>query len=100
MHLVYTTRTSGFDRDKSYRNPRFFEKIEKAEKVTIEGDYPAIVKAYKDAEIDIEEEKQPQQEPSKDLTKLTVDELRAYLTEKGIGFDKSAKKDELLKLAQ
>lgn len=44
--IVYTTRIDGFDREKSYRNPNFFDKPEKCNEVTIEGNYPDIVEAY------------------------------------------------------
>ncbi len=37
-------------------------------------------------------------EKEKDFSKLTVNELKEFLTVKGISFDKNAKKEQLLKL--
>ncbi|MFT0140779.1 hypothetical protein ACEK07_46140 [Alcanivoracaceae bacterium MT1] len=55
MHVVYTKRTSNFEKGKHYRNPEYFGRIEpRAEKVTIEGDFPAIVAAYESREIEVE----------------------------------------------
>ena len=44
---------------------------------------------------------QPKSEPSKqeDVTKMTVEQLRQYLTEKGVEFASDAKKENLLALA-
>ena len=44
---------------------------------------------------------QPKSEPSKqeDVTKMTVEQLRQYLTEKGVEFASDAKKADLLALA-
>ena len=48
MEIIYTTRTTGFERGKSYRNPAFFDgKPERgATSVVVEGDWPEIAKAY------------------------------------------------------
>lgn len=55
MHVIYTTRTSGFERGKHYRNPEHFGRIEpRAELVTVEGSYPAVVAAYEAAGIEVE----------------------------------------------
>lgn len=55
MHVIYTTRTSGFERGKHYRNPEHFGRIEpRAEVVTVEGSYPAVVAAYEAADIEVE----------------------------------------------
>lgn len=44
---------------------------------------------------------QPKSEPPKqeDVTKMTVEQLRQYLTEKGVEFASDAKKENLLALA-
>ncbi len=55
MELVYTTRTSDFETGKHYRNPIYFEEVERlASKVTIEADYPHIKQAYEKAGIEVE----------------------------------------------
>lgn len=59
-HYVYTRRESGFEHGKDYRNPRFFERpYPDAESVEVEGDYPEIVKAYKEAGVAVVGRKGP-----------------------------------------
>jgi len=53
MELIYTTRVTGFEQGKQYRNPHFFDKVEKVGSVVIEGDYPAIKAAYETAGIKV-----------------------------------------------
>ncbi|SEN65083.1 hypothetical protein [Halomonas caseinilytica] len=55
MEFVYTTRTSGFESGKQYRNPRFFDRPDpKATSVVIEGEWPAIKAAYEKADVKVE----------------------------------------------
>lgn len=55
MHVVYTKRTRDFEEGKHYRNPEYFARIEpRAEKVTIEGEFPAIAAAYKKAGVEVD----------------------------------------------
>lgn len=100
MHIVYTKRITGFDNDKTYRNPAYFDKPEKAAKVTIEGNYPKIEEAYKEAKIAVEVINQKMQEEATDLTKLSIDELKKRLADAGITFEDNAKKNDLIKLLQ
>lgn len=54
MELIYTTRTTGFEPGKKYRNPRFFAGPERAAKsVVIEGDWPQVKAAYEKREVDV-----------------------------------------------
>lgn len=98
MKVVYTENPKK-ERDTVYRDPKmFYGVITKATEVIVEGDYPTIIEAYKDVGIEVKHS-----EPSSnstDLTKLSVDELKKRLADAGIEFDKSAKKDELIKLIQ
>lgn len=54
MELIYTTRRSDFDPRKHYRNPEYFERVDRrADAVVIEGDYPNIKKAYEAAKVKV-----------------------------------------------
>lgn len=47
MELIYTDQQSGFEPNKHYRNPLYFERAENGvSKVIVHGDYPAVVQAY------------------------------------------------------
>ncbi|MEE4683638.1 CTP synthase [Pseudomonas alliivorans] len=55
MELVYSNQRGDFDPNKRYRNPDLFRNVERGvTKVTVVGDYPEIVDAYKAVEIDVE----------------------------------------------
>lgn len=101
MELIYTTRTTGFEGNKHYRNPMYFERPERqAKTVKIEGDFPKIVSAYQKigVAVDIITELPKGAEKELDISKLKVDELKAKLTEKGISFEPNAKKEDLIAL--
>lgn len=54
MHLIYTSRTSGFSDGENYRNPKYFTSPDKrATSVSIEGDYPEVAKAYESAGVKV-----------------------------------------------
>ena len=60
MELIYTTRRSGFEPGKHYRNPRFFVAPEHgATRVVIEGDYPTIASAYEGAGVSVKKPEAP-----------------------------------------
>lgn len=99
MEIVYTERVTDYDKSKWYRNPLYFERPEKADKVTIDGDYPEIEEAYRALGVEVVViGKESKANDADDLTKLTTDELRKRLDEAGIEFDKSAKKAVLIEL--
>ena len=57
MEFVYSNQKADFDPNKRYRNPDLFRNVERGvTKVTVVGDYPEIVDAYKAVEIDVEVE--------------------------------------------
>jgi hypothetical protein len=57
MELVYSNQRGDFDPNKRYRNPDLFRNVERGvTKVTVVGDYPEIVEAYKAIEIDVDVE--------------------------------------------
>ncbi|MGX4728065.1 hypothetical protein [Pseudomonas corrugata] len=98
MELTYSAQTSDFDPDKRYRNPQYFDKPESGvTKVTVVGNWPAVVEAYKTAkvELDVIEAGGPAET---DPTKMGVADLRAWLTAQGIEFDPKAPKAEIQKL--
>lgn len=53
MELIYTTRESGFETGKQYRNPLYFDRIEKCTSVLLDGDFPAVQKAYEAAGVPV-----------------------------------------------
>jgi hypothetical protein len=62
MELVYSNQRGDFDPNKRYRNPDLFRNVERGvTKVTVIGDYPEIVDAYKalEVEVDVETRKTP-----------------------------------------
>lgn len=71
MELIYTTRRSGFEPGKHYRNPRYFDRPEQAAtSVVLDGDYPNIAQAYKAFNVPVhasqsETKAKPQAEPEK-----------------------------------
>lgn len=57
MELVYSNQKGDFDPSKRYRNPDLFRNVERGvTKVTVVGDYPEIVEAYKALDVDVEVE--------------------------------------------
>lgn len=46
MELIYTTRLMGFEPGKNYRNPRYFDRVEQADSVLLDGDFPLVREAY------------------------------------------------------
>lgn len=57
MELVYSNQKTDFDPNKRYRNPDLFRNVERGvTKVTVVGDYPEIVEAYKALEVDVDVE--------------------------------------------
>lgn len=70
----------------------FFGVISGATHVTVEGDHPNIVEAYRKAGIKVETDSDSAET---DPHKMNVPELKEWLTAKGIDFDASAKKPDL-----
>jgi len=78
---------------KLYRSPsEFFGVISSATHVTVEGDHPRIVEAYRKAGIKVEADGDSAET---DPLKMKVPDLKDWLTSKGIEFDASAKKEDL-----
>ena len=46
MELIYTTRNADFEPGKQYRNPTYFDRVEPADSVVLDGDFPAVREAY------------------------------------------------------
>lgn len=54
MELTYSNQLQGFDSDKRYRNPEHFDKPEAGvTSVLVIGDWPNVVSAYEDADVDV-----------------------------------------------
>ena len=54
MELTYSNQLQGFDPDKRYRNPEHFDKPEAGvTSVLVIGDWPSVVSAYEDADVDV-----------------------------------------------
>lgn len=53
--IVYSTQRTGFDPTKVYRNPRYFERAmaDGVSRVTVVGDWPSVVAAYKAAGVEV-----------------------------------------------
>ena len=122
MRLLYTKRIAGMPKGFSIRNPDYFLKPENGvEHVTIEGNHPAIVEAYEKEGVSVEvagnqvaegagifdpvtstfsKEKALDAPASKALDDMSLDELKAHLTELGVEFTAKATKPQLLKLAK
>ncbi len=98
MELIYTKQRTGFEPGKFYRHPDLFRAIERGvTKAVVVGDHPAIVDAYKAANVDVEvlsgntAESQPETDPAK----MNKADLQAWLTAQGIQYDPAAKVPEL-----
>lgn len=126
MRLLYTKRITGLPEGFSIRNPDYFLKPENGVgHVTIEGKCPAIVEAYEKEGVPVEAAGGKAAEPVaapesaasdadkaevevvelgqstvKELSDMSVDELKAHLTELGVEFTAKATKPQLLKLAK
>lgn len=122
MRLLYTKRIAGLPEGFSIRNPDYFLKPENGAKhVTIEGEYPDIVEAYEKEGVSVEvagnqaakaagifdpvtatfsKEEALDEPASKALDDMSVDELKAHLTELGVEFTAKATKQQLLELAK
>lgn len=122
MRLLYTKRIAGLPDGFSIRNPDYFLKPENSvEHVTVEGEYPDIVEAYEKEGVPVEvagsqaakaagifdpvtatfsKEEALDEPASKALDDMSVDELKAYLTELGVEFAAKATKPQLLELAK
>jgi hypothetical protein len=94
MKVIYTD-TPGNEPGVCYRLlDEFFGVISSATEVVVDGDRPAIVDAYKGAGIKVSGQASDEQ-PESDPLKMKVDDLKVWLTGKGIEFAAYAKKDEL-----
>ncbi|WP_030141971.1 hypothetical protein [Pseudomonas fluorescens] len=98
MELTYSAQTRDFDSDKRYRNPVYFEKPESGvTKVTVIGDWPVVVDAYRTAKVQVDVVAAGGA-VEKDPAKMGVADLRNWLTAQGIEFDPKAPKAEIVKL--
>lgn len=98
MELIYTDQQGGFEPNKHYRNPLYFERAENGvSKVIVYGDYPAVVQAYQAKAVEVV---QAGADKQNDKAKMTVDELKAKLTDLGIEIPADAKKADLLALLE
>jgi hypothetical protein len=98
MELTYSAQTRDFDPDKRYRNPVYFEKPESGvTKVTVIGDWPVVVDAYRTAKVQVDVVEAGGAMET-DPAKMGVADLRNWLTAQGIEFDPKAPKAEIVKL--
>ncbi|MDT9673853.1 hypothetical protein F6R97_04185 [Pseudomonas sp. JV414] len=98
MELTYSSQKTDFDPDKRYRNPEYFERPEAGvTKVTVVGDWPIVVEAYKAARVEVDVAESDGSTET-DPAKMGVTDLRDWLTAQGIEFDPKAPKVEILKL--
>ena len=99
MKVIYTDKP-GKERGVCYRLlSEFFGVIGAATEVVVDGDAPDIYDAYQAAGIKVSDGKEPESKET-DPLKMKVPELKEWLTEKGIAFDPSAKKEDLQALVQ
>lgn len=98
MELTYSSQKTDFDPDKRYRNPEYFERPEAGvTKVTVVGDWPIVVEAYKAAMVEVDVAESGGSTET-DPARMGVADLRDWLTAQGIEFDPKAPKVEILKL--
>ena len=97
MKLIYTKFGEKIEGvEGSYRNAEYFDVPEKGvSEVVVQGDYPKIEAMYEAEGVPVEVVGVQKPQENK---KLTVDELRHYLTEKGIENPEKASKAELFAL--
>jgi len=95
MKVVYTDQP-GNERGVCYRTT-YLGVISGATEVEIDGDFPGVAEAYERAGISVGGGKQgtKQEGGETDPHKMKVADLKDWLTEQGIEFDASAKKEEL-----
>lgn len=94
MKVIYTDKP-GKERGVCYRLlSEFFGVIGSATEVIVDGDAPDIVDAYQAAGIKVSDGNE-QESPETDPLKMKVPQLKEWLTEKGIAFDPTAKKEDL-----
>lgn len=95
--IVYSTRRSGFEPKKVYRNPRYFGAplASEGDTVTVEGDWPAVVAAYKAFGIDAGQVGVTKQPEGNDDDQ---ESLIAQLKERGINRDKRTSVEKLREL--
>lgn len=96
MKVVYTDKP-GNERGVCYRT-KYLGVITGATEVEIDGDFPGVAEAYERAGIAVGGSKQgagKQEGDETDPHKMKVADLKEWLTEQGIEFDPSAKKEEL-----
>ncbi len=97
MKVIYTDKP-GNERGVCYRLlSEFFGVIGSATEVVIDGDAQEIVDAYRAVGIKVSDGNE-QDAPETDPLKMKVPELKDWLTVKGIAFDATAKKEDLLAL--
>ncbi len=94
MKVIYTDKP-GNERGVCYRLlSEFFGVIGSATEVVVDGDAPDIFDAYQAAGIKVSDGIDPEIKET-DPLKMKVPELKEWLSEKGIAFDPSAKKEDL-----
>lgn len=94
MKVIYTDKP-GKERGVCYRLlSEFFGVIGSATEVVVDGDAPDIVDAYQAAGIRVSDGNE-QETQETDPLKMKVPQLKEWLTEKGITFDPTAKKEDL-----
>lgn len=97
MKVIYTD-TPGNERGVCYRLlSEFFGVIGSATEVVVDGEAPDIVDAYQAAGIKVSDGNEQEAEET-DPLKMKVPKLKEWLTAKGITFDATAKKEDLLAL--
>ena len=95
MKVIYTD-TPGSEPGVCYRLlDEFFGVISSAKEVVVDGDRPNIIEAYQRAGIAVSGSGEKEDEIETDPLKMKVDDLKVWLTGKGIDFPADAKKDEL-----
>ncbi|MGV6396984.1 HeH/LEM domain-containing protein [Pseudomonas caspiana] len=95
MKVIYSD-TPGSEPGVCYRLlDEFFGVISSAKEVVVDGDRPNIIEAYQRAGIAVSGPSEKEDEIETDPLKMKVDDLKVWLTGKGIDFPADAKKDEL-----
>ena len=94
MKVIYTDKP-GKERGACYRLlSEFFGVIGSATEVVVDGDAPDIVDAYQAAGIKVSDSNE-QEAPETDPLKMKIPQLKEWLTEKGIAFGATARKEDL-----
>ncbi|MCG7598877.1 hypothetical protein MHM84_03700 [Halomonas sp. McH1-25] len=80
MELIYSTRASGFEAGKRYRNPDYFDRPERGvDSVVVEGDYPRIVEAYEALNVPVSAKDPQSQAKAQDEEENASDDERDAL---------------------